>query len=770
MSESAPSDLSVEELDAAFEAHCAWYEENLRIINKHSKIVPLKFNRIQLVLERYKWECRRVNKPCWMLILKARKEGVSTWAEATIFRDNREIENRMALVIAHDDDATGIIFGMTKFYHEWFPDAIPLKKSNARELHFEDTNALFRVRTAGGAGSVGRGGTYQAVHLSEVDKWPYPEALYQAVMQTFPDTGDILVIAESTADGPMLMMNQLWDPAVEGRSEYFPFFFPWWADEDYVREISFEDLEKYAPRDWKTQNKLKLQYAQARDKKKEERYGLGQGGLYGRGILSDPESRLTGVDSEGRAETDLDPKAGSGVPPGETSGESNGSEVTPGNLGSEGLPAGDSVHRLDSEIAPRRISFAIRELNRMSGDVRSKGTPWRTKLPPDRGSPEEGWDTGALIHYYGSPVDPLEDINSELPGLFRESMTPYETGLCEEYDLTLEQVNWLRYVRETKCNGDETVRRREYPSRAEEAFEASGQDILDPLTLAKWAKDAKDTPPLLKGTFKLHPGDLMGDKPGIEWRDDPTGKIEIYEHPKPKERYVAFLDPSTGVSGSDWQVCFVMNVESGDQAAEFRATMDPHEAVDQVEALCIHYNVKKLAIECTGGYGSPFIKHMIDRKSVPLYETKAWHKWTQQYLNKPGWDTNTKTRPLMVSESKEAVRKGRCKIKSEVTIRECRTLYESPTGKVEARPPNKDDGWMAYAGCLILRNEEISGEKRQQETDRKSKSIVRHLNQLDRTLQKSATLKNLIGRTKLKKKIIGTRPTVQPDKRRSWIG
>lgn len=766
-----------EELDRLFDEHVAWYEENLRIITKESGVVPFKLKNAQKVLERYKWDCMRAGKPCWLLVLKGRQIGISTWAAATLFRDARENSNRRSLSIAHDDEATSHIFGITKFYHDNLPDEVPLEKSNRTELHFEDTNSVMRVRTAGAKGSVGRASTLQGAHLSELDKWPFPEELYQGLMPAIPSRGTVVVIAESTADGPMLLMNQLWDEAIEGKSEYMPFFFPWWTDDDYVRELTFEDLRKYAPREWVTQKKMKIRNAERRDKGKAERYGMEPDDLYGRRVLADPEYRLTGGASQGHPAPKTPGSGGSGSSPSPAAGESGGSSASPGeSQQQETLGVGGYVHSIDPQSVAGRVSFAIRQLGGMSGDVRSKGTPFRAKLPEDRGSPSEGWDTVPTTDYHGGPMDLTADLDSELESLFRESMTSYEIGVAEEFDLTLQQINWRRYALGHICKWDETKCRREYPSRDSEAFEASGKDILDPRVLAEWAKDAKDSPFLERGYFKTTLNTLSG-VPIPEWVDDVTmGKIEIYEWPKRREadstqnsRYVAFLDPSTGVEGSDWQVCYVMNVETGDQAAEFRSTTDPDQVCDQVEALCIFYGVNRLGIEVSGGYGLPFIKHFVDRKTVPLYERQAWHKWTKQYLNVPGFDTNTKTRPMMVSESKEAVRNRRCKIRSEMTIRECRTLYESPTGKVEARPPNHDDGWMAYCGCLILRNQEISGEKMREETDRKSKSIVRHLNQLDRKLEKSATLKNLISRTHLKKKIVGARPHVRPDGRRSWV-
>lgn len=751
-----------------FERYCRWYPQNLRIIDKRSRIVPFQLNNVQRVLERYKWECKLANKPCYMLILKARKEGVSTWAEGSLFRDNRDISNRMALVIAHDDDATSVIFGMTKFYYEYFPEKIPLKKSNARELHFEDTNALFRVRTAGGAGSVGRAATYQAVHLSEIDKWPFPEELYQAIMPTLPDSGYIVVIAESTADGPMLMMNQLWDQADEGRSEYKTFFFPWWVDHDYVREITYEDIRRYAPRDWLAQNKKKIEGAEYREQKKAVRFGLEPSDLRGRSAYADRGSLLAGSLVEGHPATDGGGGQEVGGAPRPAGGEGNGEA---GAFG-ENEGAGDRSRR---PVPGLDLAPGASRASRKPGDgydliprrLRPSGTPYRREYSEDCGSFDEGWDI-AHLDIAGDPyVDRLAVLDAELPELFRESMTGYEIGLCEEFDLCLEQINWLRYCLETKCKSDETRRRREYPSRPEEAFEASGKDILDPMVLARWAKEAKDTRPLWQGSFFLE--DLpAGGRPKVELRDDPGGKTMIWEPPDPKARYVAFLDPASGVQDSDWQVCFVMNVETGDQAAEFRATIDPDQAVDQVEGLCLHFNVTKLAIETNGGYATPFVRHMADRRTVKLYEREVYHKFTRQLTKVPGWNTDSRTRTMLVAETKEAVRKDRCRIKSEKTVRECRTLYENATGKIEARPPNTDDGWIAYGGCLLLRNAEIAGEKQRAAEDRKSNSFLKRLVQLDRKRNKAPSLKNLVARTKMPRKTVGAGVTERPDCRRSW--
>jgi hypothetical protein len=346
-------------------------------------------------------------------------------------------------------------------------------------------------------------------------------------------------------------------------------------------------------------------------------------------------------------------------------------------------------------------------------------------------------------------------------------MTDYEVGLVQTEDLTLPQINWLRYCLEHNCKGDETRRRREYPSRPEEAFEASGADILDPAVLSEWAKDAEKNPPVAKGRMiarEIRPGQIVVSFDSM----DRTGKIEIYEYPDPHNRYVMAIDPSQGVEGGDWTVGFVLDVDSGDQVAEFRATIDPDLAVDQLEWLGIFYNAAYTGIESNAGYGLPYTIHMKQRGTLPMYTTKTWDRGLKTYTKKLGFFTTTKTRPTLVTETKESVRKKRCKIKSSETLKECRTLHENETGKVEARPGKHDDGWMAYGIALILRNEVLGIERQEQEEERKQKDFVRILNM--RSARERAKEKVKI-QSKVPVTIKHVRPiTIRKDGRRSTIG
>jgi hypothetical protein len=114
-----------------------------------------------------------------------------------------------------------------------------------------------------------------------------------------------------------------------------------------------------------------------------------------------------------------------------------------------------------------------------------------------------------------------------------------------------------------------------------------------------------------------------------------------------------------------------------------------------------------------------------------VYERTTVDRFTKQYVKRPGWDTNAKTRAMLFKELRRAVRKETCRIKSRATLSECRTLHEAKpknktqvkvdSGKIEARPGKKDDGVMGFgiAHTVAL---EITDMTRKSEDDKRKET------------------------------------------------
>lgn len=734
-----------------------WFVKNLKIRTEQGTIEPFHMKPIQRALTEYVADCWQSDLPCYIITLKARQEGISTWAEAVLFFISRNFHHSRVLVTAHDDEATANIFDMATRYYENLPDEPPTEKSSARAIKFEDTGSEFVIKTAGAKGRVGRSYTLTGFHCSEFDFFPEALKTLQALMQAVPKIGGTIRIIESTADGPMGPMQTVWDRAIEGRNEWKPFFFPWHADGKYTRELSWNDLEKYADKTWVARHLSWIQKGR-RDGVGKSTVRRGEPGIIGPivGYAQGNGRRTEQQDPGSRGES------GSGRPSQGEQGEGR-PEPGVGGGGYHPLPgrerpgdAGDPATDPGTASASSETGTGSRDNRRLSGS-----SPWGARRP---GDPKVG------------DLTPKPQFGLE--AAFESSLTEYEEADIIEFDLTYEQLNWRRYCLESDCNGDETTMRREYPGRPEEAFEASGGDILDQKVLAQWAKDAKANPPL--ATIRMTARELPDGKLAVGYEeDDRGGHVEIYEWPdhengvldeKSKHRYTMGVDCSQGTSDGDWQIGFVMDVETGGQVAEFRAKMDPDIAVDQIEWLALFYNNAYTGVEISGGYGWAFIRPLHDRALVELYERVAYDRTNKKKVMKPGWDTNVKTRPMLVSETKSMVREQRCVIRSIETINECRLLHEDDSGKIQARNGFHDDGWIGYGIAGILRNEKLGYETSKVKQEQSKNEFLTMLNirqsQIDR--YKEDRFSRIATRSVVKQTFT---PLSSPkvDGRRSWI-
>lgn len=548
---------------------------------------------------------------------------------------------------------------------------------------------------------------YFSISNSEIDNWPDAHALFVSVMQSIPKLAGTIRIFESTSEGPGHLMHELWKRTQQGRGDFEAFFFPWFAHEKYSKPLEWEDLISYGPTDFVAKYRGMIEAKKGaqdavrrRAQRRDERRGDAEG-------------------SEGTVRRDDAPRAGADG----SEESSSGSSGTGESAASRGHGRGASDSRGRNGDARGRTDDA----------GNGSGKPAAAKGRRGKGVRRGRRAAGSDVQRHRGYRHACED--QELVELFCTSLTDYEMGLLAEFpeEITLEQINSLRFLLESECNGDENKRMREYPSRPEEAFAAAGGDVLDQQVLADWWEAADKEEPLLKKITFTPEYDEFG-RPKVKWQEDRHGHTTIFEWPDKEkaEKYVMFVDCAEGVSTGDWHVAYVMNVRTGEQAAEYRSKDDPDVAVDQIEMLGILFNRAFTGVEINGGYGWPFVRPLEQRKGLhgmELYERESLETigGVKRKMKRPGWDTNTKTRPIMVSEAKQAVRKRSCRIRSKMTIEECQTLHanQSRGGKIEARNGYHDDGFMGFGGALCLRKEVISQhENLEKEVARKKNPLL----------------------------------------------
>lgn len=225
-----------------------YIEKYLKIQDKNSKIVPFKMNKPQMKLYNALKKQYEQGKPQRAIVLKARQMGFSTLTEGIIFKKTVTAFNIKSGIITHEASATDNLFNMSKRYLDNLPDEMKpqIKKSNVKELVFDSEKGtglkgIIKCMTAGNT-TVGRSDTFQNLHISEYGFWGGKKKdTLIGLLQSVPNTKDTMIVVESTANG-YDDFKDMWDDAVEGKSDFIPVFCAWWELDEYRKEYNGFEL------------------------------------------------------------------------------------------------------------------------------------------------------------------------------------------------------------------------------------------------------------------------------------------------------------------------------------------------------------------------------------------------------------------------------------------------------------------------------------------------------------------------------------------------
>lgn len=180
------------------------------------------------------------------MILKARKEGISSLVLAMFTIDFLTVENISCVVISHEDKSTQRLFDKVHYFLEsmkkTWPGELPykLKYNSKYELVNTVKNSHYYVGTAG-ARAFGRGDTINNLHCSELSNWPDQERVMRGVLNSVSPSGRVFI--ESTANGTGDYFYKLWVRSREGDSAFKTHFIPWFELPDYVMPTGTIPLE-----------------------------------------------------------------------------------------------------------------------------------------------------------------------------------------------------------------------------------------------------------------------------------------------------------------------------------------------------------------------------------------------------------------------------------------------------------------------------------------------------------------------------------------------
>jgi len=186
-----------------------------------------------------------------MIVLKARRFGISTYVQGRYFRHAAMNHNKVVQITTHSKAATDVMFAMTRTMEQNLPVEVKpqLKYSGRRDLHWGSEggglNSSYSLSTVGGREV--RGSKIDYLHCSEVASWTaggedYLLGLLNCVVQGF----DTEAVIESTAQGVGGVFHDMYWDAAEGNSGWESVFFPWYIYSYYSKPFtSEEEKEKF---------------------------------------------------------------------------------------------------------------------------------------------------------------------------------------------------------------------------------------------------------------------------------------------------------------------------------------------------------------------------------------------------------------------------------------------------------------------------------------------------------------------------------------------
>ena len=102
-----------------------YFKHCLKIKNFGSgELVPFEMNEVQVILHHMCEQQLKEQEHVRVVVLKARRFGISTYVQARYFRHATMNFNKTVQITTHSAPATDTMFGMTKCFEENYPKEI----------------------------------------------------------------------------------------------------------------------------------------------------------------------------------------------------------------------------------------------------------------------------------------------------------------------------------------------------------------------------------------------------------------------------------------------------------------------------------------------------------------------------------------------------------------------------------------------------------------------------------------------------------------------
>jgi hypothetical protein len=266
----------------------------------------------------------------------------------------------------------------------------------------------------------------------------------------------------------------------------------------------------------------------------------------------------------------------------------------------------------------------------------------------------------------GLPSGASDPGNDKERRYYEKHINKEEYTLVEEFGATLEQIEWRRLVLEEDFEGDDEHFKQEFPATPEEAFITTGRKVFDMLAMRRYREMVMNVGP--DDNFR---GYIGADDDGHPFLSpDPRGPLKVYKKPTPGHLYTIGADSCDGVgSTGDYACAQVLDTASWEQVAVWHDRVDPDQFGEMIILLGKFYN-EAFVVPEVNNHGQ-VVDNVLRRAMYwNRYRRIEYDKISGKRLTKFGFQTNTKTRSVLVGSLKAAVRKMQLGLNDSETIEE----------------------------------------------------------------------------------------------------
>lgn len=271
-----------------------------------------------------------------------------------------------------------------------------------------------------------------------------------------------------------------------------------------------------------------------------------------------------------------------------------------------------------------------------------------------------------------------------------KDLTEEEQQLLQDYEgITLDILCWRRLKIQ---NSSIDQFNQEFPLTDEMAFITSGNSVFDNERITSILR-----------TLQLNKNKYLNKS---ECSDLPKelykfyGKsFFMYKKPITGSKYYVGVDSSEGV-GKDYSTCIVMDSD-GEECAMFKNNkIKPYEFAMLVNELGHYYNKAYLVVEKASGGHSVIERLRYDYKYMNMAKYKSYDEFNRVKWQ-IGFDTNSKTKSLIINDFQELFDKGSLLLHSEDILNEMKVFECKDNGSMSAMSGYNDDLIMALALAIV---------------------------------------------------------------------